>query len=386
MSGLSLYLDYHAHAPLDPTVHAAICSAYRDFDYNAHSASVAGERTRAAVEAAREIVGKLVGFQPTDVIFTSGATEANNLAIKGLASRLREVGRTQIIVSSIEHLSVLMAAEHVGEEFSVIVAPVLQNGLVDLDRLRELVTEKTGLVSIAGANHEIGVVQPIVDIAAIVKPAGAIFHCDLAQIAGKLPLDLSSVDMVSVTAHKLHGPIGVGALCVRRKVRRVMTAAQHGGGQEAGLRAGTLPAPLCIAFGKACEIAAELMDAEIPRVTQLRDELLAKLQTLPGVTLNGDLNHRLPGNINLCIQGVDGEALVMRIKDRVVISTGSACSAHSLEPSHVLLAIGLNRTAAESAIRIGIGRYTTQKDIDVAATVIGQAIRDLRNISMRLRA
>jgi len=386
MSGLSLYLDYHAHTPLDPTVHGVICSAYRDFDFNAHSASISGERTRAAVEAAREIVAQMVGFMPADVIFTSGATEANNLAIKGLLGYMRGVGRTQIIVSSIEHMSVLMAAESAGDEFDVAIAPVLPSGLIDLDRLRELVSKRTGLVSVAGANHEIGVVQPVSEIAAIVKPAGAVFHCDLAQIAGKMPMDLSSVDLVSLTAHKLHGPIGIGALCARRKVRRLMSAILHGGGQETGLRAGTLPAPLCIAFGKACEIAGEVMSSEIPRVTQLRDELLARLEQLPGITVNGDRHHRLPGNINLCVQGVDGEALVMRIKDRVVISTGSACSAHSLEPSHVLLAIGLDRMAAESAIRIGIGRYTTPKDIEIAATVIGQAIRDLRNISMRLRA
>ncbi|MCO4317816.1 cysteine desulfurase [Phyllobacterium sp. 21LDTY02-6] len=380
------YFDYHAHTPLDPEVRSALFEAYAGLDANPHSQSKRGEAARLAIESARQATGALVGFAPADVIFTSGATEANNLAINGILDHLRQVGRTQILVSAGEHASILSTVAALKAEFDIRVLPLLRTGRIDLDALADTIGPKTGLVSIAAANHEIGTLQPISEITGIAKAQGALVHSDLAQAAGKIPLELSQVDLVSVTAHKLYGPIGIGALCARRPVRRLLTPLLRGGGQEGGIRSGTVPAPLAVAFGAACSIAADRLSVEPLRVATLRDRLLERIAASVEVFVNGDMDNRLSGNLNLRFSGVDGEALVMRVRENLVISTGSACSSKSLEPSHVLRAIGLTRDEAESAIRIGIGRFTTADEVDRAAALLCAAVNDLRAMSGRLRA
>lgn len=384
---LPVNLDYHSHFPLDPRVHQKLCDAYNDLDANPHSTSVAGDRAKRAVEESRASVAQLTGFKPIDVIFTSGATEANNLAITGLVPHATRTGKGRIIVSAGEHLSVLRAAEKHKDQLDIMVCPLLSCGTVDLVSLGELVTPRTALVSVAAANHEIGVVQPLRDIAEITRRAGALLHSDLAQAAGKVPVDTSGIDLVSVSAHKVYGPLGVGALLARRHVRKLLDPIVAGGGQEGGLRSGTVPAALCTAFGTACELASALMQEEARTVAGLRDRLWEALRNRLDVQVNGRLDaYRLPGNLSLAFDGVDGEALVMRLRERVTISTGSACTSASLEPSHVLQAIGLSRRQAESSIRIGIGRFTTAEQIDFAAAVIADAVLELSDVRRRLRA
>lgn len=383
MTDKAIFLDYHAHGPLDPAVARALTHAFDAFDANPHSGSIASEAARGAVEAARASVGRLLGVPASEIVFTSGATEANNLAFAGLADHLHSIGRRRLVVSAIEHASVLESALHQGDRFDVRLAPVLSNGLVDLARLEGLVTPDTGMVSIAAANHEIGVIQPLSDIVAIARRAGALVHTDLAQAAGKITSDLTNVDLASVSAHKIHGPFGVGALYVRRSVQKHLKPVLHGGGQERGLRSGTVPVPLCIAFGVAADLAKERQAEDGKRVEGLRTRLLAGLERSGRVEINGDLGRRLPGNLNLRFAGVDAEALVMRLRHQVVISTGSACTTDSLDPSPVLLALGLDRSMAETAVRIGLGRFTTEAEIDQAITIIGAAVADLRAVSQR---
>ncbi|RVQ56007.1 cysteine desulfurase family protein [Sinorhizobium meliloti] len=386
MQEAAAYLDYHAHTPLDPDVRQTLFSAFSDLDANPHSQSLQGERARMAVEGARSSIANLIGYAPQDIIFTSGATEANNLAIKGVLGHLKKTGRTRIIVSGGEHASILSTVRALDGEFDVKIAPLLRSGVVDQAALAALLTGETGLVSIAAANHELGTVQPLAEIARLVKSAGAIVHSDLAQAAGKIPLQLADVDMVSVTAHKMHGPIGVGALCARRPIRRLLSPLLNGGGQEGGLRSGTIAAPLAVAFGRACSLAAHRMVSDGQRVSKLRDQLLGLLTASTDVEINGSMEARLPGNLNLRFPGIDGEALVMRVRDEIVISTGSACSSKSLEPSHVLLAIGLSQSQAESAIRIGIGRFTTEAEVIDAANALLRAVSELRAMTGKLRA
>ncbi len=383
---MSLYFDYHAHTPLDPDVRSTLYKAFTAWDVNPHAQSLAGENARSALDRSREAAAALVGFSSKDIIFTSGATEANNLAIRGVADHLSKVGRKRIIVSAIEHPSVLETAGALGMGFEVLIAPVQSNGRIDLDALSNLISPSTGLVSIAAANHEIGVVQPIADIGKITRSQGALFHSDLAQAAGKIELPLQAVDLVSLSAHKLHGPLGVGALGARRAVRRLMAPALTGGGQEAGLRSGTVPTPLCVAFGLACDIAGNRLEADSRYIANLRDQLLSGLSQIPGCGVNGPLTDRLPGNLSIFFEGVDAEALVMKIRDRLVISTGSACSAHTLEPSPVLKALGLDQTTAESTIRIGIGRFTTEREVFEAIDILRDAVMSLRQIGIRIRA
>lgn len=386
MEEAAAYLDYHAHTPLDPEVRQTLFSAFSDFDANPHSQSRRGEQARMAVEEARSSIANLIGYAPQDVIFTSGATEANNLAIKGVLGHLKKTDRRRIVVSGGEHASILSTVRVLGEEFDVQIAPLLRSGVVDQAALTALLTAETGLVSIAAANHEIGTVQPLAEIARLAKTAGAIVHSDLAQAAGKIPLQLAHVDMVSVTAHKMHGPIGVGALCARRPIRRILSPLLSGGGQEGGLRSGTVATPLAVAFGRACSLAADRMLPDGKRIGELRDQLLGLLTASTDVEINGSMEARLPGNLNLRFPGIDGEALVMRVRDEIVISTGSACSSKSLEPSHVLLAIGLSQSQAESAIRIGIGRFTTEAEVLVAADALRRAVNELTAMTGRLRA
>ncbi|MGH7027479.1 cysteine desulfurase family protein [Brevundimonas sp.] len=383
MTASPIFLDYHAHGPLDPEVAQVLTAAFAEFDVNPHSGSLAAERARIAVEAARAEVAALVRVPPSSLIFTSGATEANNLVFAGLAAALQAAGRPRIIVSAIEHPSVLAAADRLGDQFDVQRAPVRRDGLIDLEALERLATPQTGLISVAAANHEIGVVQPLASIVTLARKCGAFFHTDAAQAAGKIALDLSEVDLASLSAHKLHGPFGIGALHARRPVQKQLQPLLVGGAQEKGLRSGTAPVPLCVAFGAAARLADQARQENALRVGALRDRLLKGLLAIGDVTLNGDVQRRLPGNLNLCFAGVDAEALVMRLRADVVISTGSACTSASLEPSPVLQALGLERQVAETAVRLGLGRFTTQAEVETAIVRITKAVAELRAVGQR---
>lgn len=370
-----IYLDHQAHAPIDPRVARALANAFSVLDANPHSTHMHGDAARRAVETARGQVAALIGAEPAEITFTSGATEANNLAFGGLRERLAAIGRTRVLVSAGEHPSVLAAAaaffEHVEQ------VPLEHSGTVDLSALERQLRGGAGLVSVAAANHEIGTIQPLGEISRLARSAGAILHSDLAQAAGKVPVDMALLDMASVSSHKLCGPVGVGALIVRRTLRRHVRALQHGGGQESGLRAGSVPVPLCVGFGEACEIAAREMAKDRRRVAGLRDTLLSRLEAIGGLAVNGG-SDRLPGNINVSFDGVDGEALVLRLKPLLSISTGSACTSTSLEPSHVLAAIGVTGPRAEGAVRISLGRSTTDAEVAAAADAMVAAVTALR--------
>lgn len=378
-----IYLDHQAHAPIDPRVLAALNDAYLQCDFNPHSTHGAGERAKSELEAARTKVAALIAAQPAELIMLSGATEANNLAFGGLVAALRADGRTRIIVSAGEHPSVLAAAGAM-DGFRVDRVGFDAEGRVELDHLTRLLGPDVGIVSITAANHEIGTVQPLGRIAEIVRASGALFHSDLAQAAGKVSISAADLDLASLSSHKLGGPSGIGALYVRRKLRRRLCPMVHGGGQEGGVRAGTVPVPLCVAFGVACELAAIEMAGTNERVAALRGALLEVFRRLGGLTVNGGMDNRLPGNLNVSFAGVDGEALVMMLRDRVAFSTGSACTSSALEPSHVLTAIGADDRRARGAVRFSVGGSTTRADVDAAADAIGAAVLSLRAMVRRV--
>ena len=378
-----IYLDYHAHAPLDPEVAAALAEAFLLFDANPHSHHLAGDASRQALDQARVEVARFLNCSAAEVIFTSGATEANNMAFHGTVPLMQRRGRSRILVGAGEHPSVHTAAERLAG-FRVETVALGESGLVDLDALRNQLGPDVGLVSIAWANHEVGTVQPMADIAALVRNAGALLHSDLAQACGHVPIDTALLDLASVAAHKFCGPVGIGALMVRRSLRPALDPLLVGGGQEGGARSGTTAVPLCVGFAAACVKAAKLQLEESARLAVLRDLLLNRLSQAAGLRVNGTLTSRLPGNLNVSFDDVDGEALVMRVRDQIAISTGSACSADSLEPSPVLLALGLDRARAESAIRIGLGRFTTEEEVVMAARFVLDAVTTLRRMSRRV--
>jgi cysteine desulfurase len=320
-----------------------------------------------------------VGARESEIVFTSGATESNNLALDGLADHFLANGRQQILVCAIEHPSVLAPADRLERRgFQVRRVPVGPDGRLDLVALSALLEAPTALVSVAGANHEIGTVQPLARISTLVRGHGALLHADLAQAAGKIPIDAADLDLASLSAHKLGGPFGVGALYIARELRGRFRGSIAGGGQEGRARSGTLSPPLCIAFGAACEIATRERAQEAERIGQLKDRLYEMLHLAGGVQLHGPIEDRLPGNLNLGFDDVDGEALVLHVRDALSISTGSACTATSLEPSPVLLAIGLGVEAAEQAIRIGLGRATTPVEVEAAGHALIAAVQQLR--------
>ncbi|RUW53357.1 cysteine desulfurase [Mesorhizobium sp. M1A.F.Ca.ET.072.01.1.1] len=379
-----IYLDYHSHSLIEPRVLQRMVAAYAAVDANPHSTHKHGGAAHAVVEAARSQVAELLGSRMSEIVFTSGATESNNLALGGLAEHLGNVGKRRIAVSAIEHASILEKAADLRHQGWVIdTIPVAWTGRVDLAALEAMLDDTTGLVSVAWANHEIGVVQPMDEISRIVRARGALLHSDLAQIAGKLPVSTSLLDLASVSAHKLGGPTGVGALHVSRRLRPKLAPLLRGGGQESGARSGTLSPPLCVGFGAACALAREEMAQESVRVARLRDRLRSRLLAITGAVENGDSKSKLPGNLNLRFDGVDGEALVLRLQDEISLSTGSACSAKNLVPSHVLLAIGLSTQQAETAVRIGLGHGTTGEEINIAADAIERAVEALRSTRRR---
>ena len=377
-----VYLDNQATTPCDPRVVAKMLPFFTEHFGNPHSAEhVMGTFAEAAVEAARTEVAALLGADAREVVFTSGATESNNIAIKGAARFAAHMGTSdarRIITVATEHKCVLATVADLAEEgFEPVVLPVGADGLLDPDVLREALATPTLLVSVMGVNNEIGVVQDIPTLCGIAKQAGALFHTDLAQAVGKIPLDLTGwkVDLASVSGHKIYGPKGVGALFVRRRPRVRLSPLFSGGGQERGLRSGTLPAPLIVGLGEACRIARAEMGSDHARIDGLRTTLLDRLrQAIPDLSINGSLASRIPGNLNVTFPGRTAAEVMAAIPD-LCVSTGSACSSAEVEPSYVLKALGLSDEAAARTLRIGLGRFTSPADIAFAATALIAAHR-----------
>ncbi len=381
----AVYLDHHATTPVDPRVLEAMLPYFGPKFGNAASRSHAfGWEAEKSVDLARKRLAGLAGATPREIIFTSGATESNNLAIKGVAEAARGRGRHMVTMST-EHKAVLDPARRLEREgWRVTVLASGRDGLLDPDQLREAIQPDTVLVSVMYANNEIGVIQPVREIGALCRERGVPLHCDAAQAFGKIPIDVTRdhIDLLSVSAHKMYGPKGIGALYVRRGRPRVELAPQmDGGGHEFGMRSGTLNVPAIVGFGEACLICGAEMEVEGARLAALRDRLKARLETgLEGVAVNGSWEHRLPGNLNLSFAGVDGEALLMTLPD-VALSTGSACSSATVEPSHVLRALGIGEARARSSLRFGLGRFNTEEEIDYAAGRVIESVQRLRALS-----
>lgn len=379
-----LYFDYQATTPTDPRVMATMLPYFNERFGNPHSRSHGyGWQAEEAVEQARAAVAQLIGATAKDVVFTSGATESNNLALKGWAEFDGNQGK-HILTLQTEHKCVLDTCRALETQgYKVTYLPVQSNGLVDLELLAASITPDTILVSIMAVNNEIGVIQPLHDIGDLCRARGVKFHTDAAQAFGKIPLDVEAmnIDLMSISGHKIYAPMGIGALYVRRKPRMRLKAQIHGGGQERGMRSGTLPTPLCVALGKAAEIAQTEMTAEAAQLTVWRDRMWTALQArLPDIYLNGDATQRLPGNLNISFAYVEGESMMMAIKD-LAVSSGSACTSASLEPSYVLRALGVGEDLAHTSIRFGFGRFTTASDIDKAVEYIVSAVEKLRAMS-----
>ncbi len=379
-----IYLDYQATTPLDPRVLEAMMPYFTHKFGNAHSRSHSyGWEAEEGIEKARGQVAKLIGADEKEVIFTSGATESNNLAIRGVAEFYKD-RKNHIVTTVTEHKCVLDTCRHLEQQgFEVTYLPVQKNGLVDLDALRAAITDKTVVVSIMAVNNEIGVIQPLAEIGKICREKKTFFHTDAAQAAGKIPLDVEAmnIDLMSLSGHKIYGPKGIGALYVRRRPRVRLVPLIVGGGQERGFRSGTLPTPLCVGLGAAAEIALNEMAGESERLTKLRARMLKGLQDkLPEIFVNGDLEHRIPGNLNISFAYVEGESLMMGIKN-LAVSSGSACTSASLEPSYVLRALGVEEELAHTSLRIGLGRFTTEHEVDTAVDELTRHVKKLREMS-----
>ncbi len=379
-----VYLDYQATTPMDPRVLEAMMPYFTEKFGNPHSRNHEhGWEAEEGVEKARQQIADLIAADEREIVFTSGATESNNLAIAGVARFYREK-KDHIITLVTEHKCVLDTCRYLEMEgFKVTYLPVQQNGLLDLELLKSAITDRTAIVSVMAANNEIGVIQPLTEIGAICRSRGVLFHTDCAQAFGKIPLDVNAmkIDLMSISGHKIYGPKGIGALYVRRKPRVRLVPLIHGGGQERGFRSGTLPTPLCVGLGAAAEIAKREMAEENVKLTKLRDRFYKSVtERLPEVFLNGDFEQRLPGNLNISFAYVEGEGLMMGIKD-LSVSSGSACTSASLEPSYVLRALGVEEELAHTSLRIGFGRFTTEAEVDYAADRIVEAVQKLRAMS-----
>jgi len=372
-----IYMDNNATTRCDPRVVEAMLPWFSEHYGNPHSIEhVMGTEAEAAVEDARAQVAALIGADAKELVFTSGATESNNIAIKGAARFAGSTERRRVVTLATEHKCVLESvADLAAEGFEPVFLPVQPDGLLDPNVLREALQTPTLLVSIMAVNNETGVIQDIPALAAIAKQAGALFHTDIAQATGKIPLDLVSwkVDLASVSGHKVYGPKGVGALYVRRRPRVRLSPLFSGGGQERGLRSGTLPAPLIVGFGEACRLAQAEMNEESRRLAALRDRLLQGLrEAIPDVQVNGNMAARIPGNLNVTFPGTTAADLMERVPD-LCVSTGSACSSAAIEPSYVLRALGLSDDAAARTLRIGVGRFTSPADVDYAVAALAAA-------------
>jgi cysteine desulfurase len=381
---LPIYLDCQSTTPIDPRVLEAMIPYFTTKFGNPHSRSHSfGWEAEEGVEHARSQVAKLINAENREIIFTSGATESNNLAIKGIA-RFYGAKKKHIITVATEHKCVLDTCKHLEQEgFVVTYLPVKSNGLIDIETLKNTITDQTLLVSVMFVNNEIGVMQPIAEIGEICRKYGAFFHSDVAQAYGKIPINVNecNIDLASISAHKIYGPKGIGALYVRKRPRVRLSPIINGGGQERNMRSGTLPTPLIVGFGKAAELAQNEMDQDYKHVKMLADRFITQItKEIPEVYLNGDIKHRYPGNINLSFAYVEGESMILAIKD-LAVSSGSACTSSSLEPSYVLRAMGVSEDMAHTSIRFGIGRFTTQEEIDYAIKLIISKISHLRELS-----
>lgn len=379
-----IYLDYQATTPMDERVLKAMTPYMTEHFGNPHSRNHAhGWEAEQGVEAARAQLAQLIGADPKEIIFTSGATESNNIAIKGVGGFYKD-RKNHIITCVTEHKCVLESCRHISQEgMEVTYLPVQSNGLIDLDQLKDAITDKTCLVSIMAVHNEIGVIQPIKEIGALCREKGVFFHSDCAQAVGKMPLDVQemNIDLMSISAHKLYGPKGVGALYVRRRPRVRIKPLMSGGGQERGMRSGTLPTHLCVGLGEACRIASEEMAQENERLHHLRTMFLQGLRkSLDDIYVNGDLEQRIPGNINVSFAYVEGESLMMGIND-LSLSSGSACTSASLEPSYVLRALGVEEELAHTSLRVGFGRFTTEDEVTYAVDSIVRNVQRLREMS-----
>jgi cysteine desulfurase len=382
---LPIYMDYHATTPVDPRVLETMMPFFSEKFGNAASRNHPfGWEAEEAVEVARKQVADLIGANPKEVIFTSGATESNNLAIKGVAEMYREKGN-HVITCVTEHKAVIDTCKKLEKQgLRVTYLPVQKDGRIDINELRAAITEKTILITIMTANNEIGVLQPIAEIGAIAKEKGILFHTDGVQAVGKVPYDVNAlkVDLVSLSGHKIYGPKGVGALYVRRRNPRVLLAEQiNGGGHERGMRSGTLNVPGIVGLGKAAQLCQQDMEKDTARLRRLRDRLNEQLhKNLDEIYINGSMEHRLPHNLNISFAYVEGESLLMGIND-VAVSSGSACTSASLEPSYVLKALGAGDDLAHSSIRFGLGRWTTDEEVDYVVDKLTKVVRRLREMS-----
>ncbi len=382
---LPIYMDNHATTPVDPRVVQEMLPYFTEKFGNAASRNHQfGWEAEEAVEQARERIAKLIGATTKEIIFTSGATESDNLAIKGVAEMYKEKGN-HIITATTEHKAVLDTCKRMEKAgFRVTYMPVQKDGLIDLDELKRAMDDKTILVTIMAANNEIGVLQPIAEIGKLCKERGVIFHTDSTQAVGKVPIDVNkmAIDLASISAHKMYGPKGVGALYVRRKQPRVQLVAQmDGGGHERGMRSGTLAVPGIVGLGKACEIATNEMPQESCRLAGLRNRLRDKIMgSLDEVYINGNMDQRLPNNLNISFAYVEGESLLMGIND-IAVSSGSACTSATLEPSYVLKALGTGDELAHSSIRFGLGRFNTEAEVDYVSEKVVDVVKRLRELS-----
>ncbi|NJO40220.1 MAG: IscS subfamily cysteine desulfurase [Cyanobacteria bacterium CRU_2_1] len=379
-----IYLDCHATTPVDDRVLAAMLPYFTEHFGNPASVThLYGWEAEAAVKQAREILADAIHATPEEIVFTSGATEANNLAIKGVAEAYFSQGR-HLITLQTEHNAVLDPCGYLRSlGFEVTFLSVQPDGLIDLTQLEKAIRPDTILVSIMAANNEIGVLQPLTEIGAICHQHEVLFHTDAAQAIGKIFLDVEAmqIDLMSLTAHKVYGPKGIGALYVRRRNPRVQVAPQlHGGGHERGMRSGTLYTPQIVGFAEAVKLGLTEMESDMVRIQALRNRLWLHLQTLDGIHLNGHPTQRLPGNLNISVEGVDGQALLLGLQPIAAVSSGSACTSAKIEPSHVLLALGLSPELAYTSIRFGIGRSNTLEEIDRVAAGAIELIRSLRNV------
>ena len=382
MLRLPVYMDCHATTPVDPRVLDAMLPYFSERFGNAASRNHSfGWAAAKAVETARQHIADLIGASPKEIVFTSGATESDNLAIKGIADMYREKGNHLITVIT-EHRAVLDTCKRLEKDgYRVTYLPVQPDGLIDLDDLRHAISDETILISVMTANNEIGVIQPIAEIGELAKEHEILFHTDAAQACGKIALDVNAIpaDLVSITAHKVYGPKGVGALYVRRRRPRVLlTPIVDGGGHERGMRSGTLNVPGSVGFGAAADICQREMVTESGRLRTLRDRLKDGLQrNLEGIGINGSMDARLPNNLNVSFTGVDGETLLMALDD-VAVSSGAACTSASVEPSHVLKSIGTPDDLAHASIRFGLGRFTTEEEVDYVVEKVTQVVTHLR--------
>lgn len=380
-----IYLDTQATSIMDPRVTDAMLPYMIEKFGNPHSRTHHyGWESEKALERAREQVARLIGADPKEIVFTSGATESNNISIKGVSRFYRGDKKNHLITTQIEHKCVLDSCRSLENEgLSVTYLPVQSSGLIDLEQLKDAIRPNTILVSVMTINNEVGVIQPVEQIGRLCRERKVFFHTDAAQAVGKIPIDVGelNIDLMSISGHKIYGPKGVGALYARRKPRVRIEPLQSGGGQERGIRSGTVPAPLAVGLGAACEISGEEMEYDLEHVTRLSNRLIERIQrSVPNVHRNGDPNHTYPGCVNLSFSYIEGESLLMALKD-IALSSGSACTSASLEPSYVLHALGADDELAHSSIRFGIGRFTTEEEIDFTADKCIEHAAKLRELS-----